>query len=150
MNPPLQTILFAPYLEGMHGDDGGTLARALVEECLGAFARRGLDVTPSLALRLVEVLSLTLTSRRLEQTLSLEQVVAPPPHDGAAPTARSTPHPLLETLAKTQERLRKALKELDECLPRGGASVEVGIADELRPLLMQSHGVLDDALAYGK
>lgn len=150
MNPSLQTILFAPYLEGMHGDAGGILARAFLQECHTWLSRHGIDPTPSVALRLVEVLSLTLTSRSLEQTLSLEHVVTPPPHDAPSPTGRSTPHPLLETLAKAQERLRKALKELDECLPRGSTAGETGLADELRPLLMQSQGILEDALVHGR
>ena len=145
-----QDAVFGAYHHGMHGDAGGTVARAFLEETSILLRRRGVELTPNIVLRIAEILSLALTGRQIERALSDEQTVQPPPGDIPPVNGRSTLHPLAEALAKNQERLRKALKELEESFTRGGAPVEVGLADELRPLLLQAEGVLDDALAHGK
>lgn len=142
-------VVFTPYRHGIHNDPDGTLARVFIDETCALLARRGVEVTPNIVLRLSEIVSLTLIARQIEAALACEHAIVTPPGE-SGPTGRSSTHPFVETLAKTQERLRKAIKEFEEASVKIGASIETGLADELRPLLLQTTGVLEDALSHGK
>jgi hypothetical protein len=53
-----------------------------------------------------------------------------------------------EALGKAQERLRKAVKELEEYYARTGSPIEIGLADLMKPVLKRAEGVLEDALEF--
>ncbi|MDX9975522.1 MAG: hypothetical protein RBU21_21225, partial [FCB group bacterium] len=93
------------------------------------------------ALRLVEVLSATLTARALEQSV-YDKGVVQHADDGADPKL----HPFLEAMAKAMERRRKALSELEDSCACAGKPAEFNLADSLRPLLKRTEGILEECL----
>lgn len=138
------------------GEEDGVL-RLFGRELEGMLRKHGVEPTPLLAIRVEDVVASWLTARRLEDALC---------EDGAsgldeARTARGAaaapgglvraPHPLLEAAGKARERLRKALKELEDACTAGRGDEKLGaagLAEEVRPLLRLGDGVLDDALAF--
>ncbi len=81
---------------------------------------------------------------RLERALLLEGPL--PDRTPDAPKAPAV-HPALEAASKARERLRKAMKELEDALGQSeGGTAARGIADAVRPLLRQAEGLLDESL----
>jgi len=140
--------VFAPFLAGTPGDPDGSAARAFLGEMEELLTACGVAKTPLVALRVVEVLSATLTGRALEEPLYAEGIVQGPLSAEKAQT-RPSLHPFLEASAKVLDRRRKALTELeDACTRTGGAPMEIGLADEMKPILKKAEGVLEEVLAY--
>jgi len=107
------------------------------------FKARGIQDTPLIALRAIDVGIHCLLVRRLELVLT--------------PTVKENGEITLDIsgamadhIGKTRERLRKAIRELEDACARLGSPVDVGIADQLLPLvretrdLLQNHSVEDD------
>jgi hypothetical protein len=96
-------------------------------------------------LRLEDVLSSYLVVRRLQQAVWLTETEE---HEsgraGVAAIAAAA-----ESLAKARERLRKAMKELEDLCAKTGTPIDVGLADRVQPLLERTKGVLEDALQQG-
>ena len=134
---------FEPFISGTPGDHNGAAARAFLEEMESMLETRGVAKTVPVALRVVEVLSATLTARALEQAVYTKGVVQQEEND-----ADPKLHPFLEAMAKAMERRRKALSELEDSCARVGKPIEAGLAETLRPLLKRADGVLEDALDY--
>lgn len=51
-----------------------------------------------------------------------------------------------EAAGKARERLRKAMKELEDSCAKAGTPIEKGLADRVRPLLKRAEGVLEESL----
>jgi hypothetical protein len=151
------------------GDDGwGKLATEAEERTIivpfvqgteELIKRRGVEVTPLVAMRAGALLTDWLIARRIEEALRKEGVcrdelrktakTARSADDAPAESTYSVMHPLVEALGKARERERKAIKEFEDAL--GGAappSAEGGLATELAPLLRAGDGVLEDALQF--
>ncbi|MDX9972721.1 MAG: hypothetical protein RBU21_07020, partial [FCB group bacterium] len=99
---------FDPFVAGTPGDEGGAAARAFLEEMETMLKARGIPKSVPVALRLVEVLSATLTARALELSV-YDKGVVQHADDGADPKL----HPFLEAMAKAVERRRKARSDLE-------------------------------------
>lgn len=134
---------FNPFVSGTPGDDDGTAARAYLAEMEAMLKERGIPKSVPVALRLVEVLSATLTARALEQAVYDKGVV-----QGGTDEVDPKLHPLVEAMAKAMERRRKALSELEESCACAGKPAEFNLPDALRPLLKRTEGVLEDALEF--
>lgn len=150
MDTALGDWILGPHLEPCgtcgHAAVSEDVARALAEHMLALFAACGVTTTPLVLLRLEDVLSSYLVVRRMQQAVwaadTEEQESA---RAGlAALTAGAEP------LAKARERLRKAMNELETLCAKAGTPIDVGLADRVQPLLEQTKGVLDEALARGR
>lgn len=109
------------------------IAMCLVEDMAEFLKSHGVRQTPLVALRVHDVLSSFLDVLHAEEALA----VSDEPKTAA-----------IESAAKARERLRKAMKELEESCERLGSPISKGLADAMKPILQASEGVLEDALAY--
>jgi len=113
-------------------------------------AERGVPLTPLILLRLEDLMTAWLAARRIEAILWETGVFADAPkrrgQDGDEPALTVTA--LVDHAGKARERTRKAMKDLEEACEKLGAPIDQGLADTVKPLLEQSAGVLEDALAF--
>jgi hypothetical protein len=111
---------------------------------------RGVPLTPLILLRLEDVMTSWLAARRIESILWESGVFAeaPPKRGQEADAAALAVSSLVDHAGKARERTRKAMKDLEEACEKLGAPIDQGLADAVKPLLEQSAGVLDDALAF--
>ncbi len=68
----------------------------------------------------------------------------------AAPTpppAKEPPNPLVaaEAVGKARERMRKAMKELEDFCDRAGKPIEEGLADTVKPIMKKTEGLAEKA-----
>jgi hypothetical protein len=138
--------------------------RALVRGMVELFGARGVVETPLLALRVDDVCVSFLLVRRAEMGLVVEvpkeenkkavQEGKTPPAgaDQASPVkvdkkqaAKTviTSAATMEAVGRARERMRKAMKELEESCAKMGKPVDVGIADVMKPIMMQGAGVME-------
>ena len=114
--------------------------RIYIRKFLGAiqqlFISSGVKDTPLLALRVVDVAVHLLLSRRQERALIPEEKCDGTPELSGA---------LADQIGKGRERLRKAIKELEEACARLGSPVDTGIAGQLLPLVRQTSDLLQNA-----
>jgi hypothetical protein len=122
----------------LHEDEREWAVR-LVDAFEHSFDDFGMLRTPLLALRTEDVVVLRLLVRRLENRLA-------EPAEETSPK-RGTDDPL-EAVGKARDRLRKAMKELEELYPKSALSAGAGLADIMKPILKQADGVIEDALAF--
>lgn len=113
-------------------------------------AERGVPLTPLILLRLEDLVGAWLAARRIESHLWASGVfTAEAPKRGQeAADAGVAVSSLVDHAGKARERTRKAMKDLEEACEKLGTPIDQGLADAVKPLLEQSHGVLDDALAF--
>lgn len=129
---------------------GLTMPEAEVAEAWRAgmndtYERHGVERTPLLILREEDVLMSFLTVRRMEESIAAAR------NEKASEETRAgqpTIAAQIEAAGKARERMRKAVKELEESCARAGTPIAVGIADTVRPLLKRSQGVIEDAVAF--
>ncbi len=114
-------------------DTHRALAACLVEDMAAFLKSHGVRQTPLVVLRVHDVLASFLDVLGAEETLAATDE----PKTAA-----------VESAAKARERLRKAMKELEESCERLGSPIGKGLADAMKPILKASEGVLEDALAY--
>ncbi len=137
------------------------------------FASRGVDVTPTVSLRAMEVITWAYIAREIQGTVSSDGVTVQEEQkeqkkrkkeegasggtdaDAATTTAEKKKtdwrlHPAVEALAKTWERLRKAMKELEDTCKNAGTPVNKGLPDIVKPLLEKTEGILEEALEHEK
>jgi len=113
-------------------------------------AERGVPLTPLILLRLEDLTTAWLAARRIEAVLWDTGVFTETPtrrgHEAEASHAAVSA--LVEHAGKARERTRKAMKDLEEACEKLGTPIDQGLADQVKPLLEQSAGVLEDALAF--
>lgn len=161
--------MMAAVLWTGHISEGGQLVasedkavvEALCREMTSLLEDRGVEMTPLAALRVEDVLVGHLTVRALAAVLRRDGVTLelpvrtrekdPADSGSAPPPAKSlVVHPAVEALGKAQERLRKAMNELEETCARAGAPMAKGLGSRMKPILKQAEGVLEDALEYAE
>ena len=110
------------------------LERALIADFVGDiptyFRQAGIPISPFTAIRVHDVLASLLSVYRIESA-----------SDGDAPA-------IDEQAAKARERLRRAMKELEELCAKAGSPIQTGLPDSVKPLLHKAQGVLEAALAF--
>ena len=99
------------------------------------FKARNVQESPLLTLRVVDVGVHYLLARRLETALS-------PRVDDEGAAVLEISGALADQIGKTRERLRKAIRELEDACARLGAPVDVGIADEVAPMARATRDLL--------
>ncbi len=96
---------------------------------------RGVQESPLLHLRMIDVGIHHLLARRLELGLM-------PREDADGTVALEVSGTLADQIGKTRERLRKAIRELEDACARLGTPIDVGIADQLLPLVRETQDLL--------
>lgn len=111
--------------------------RVYIRKFLGAvqqlFLSSGVKDSPLLALRVVDVAVHLLLTRRQELAL-----IPADSNDGTPELSGA----LADQIGKGRERLRKAVKELEEACARLGSPVDTGIAGQMLPLVRQTADLL--------
>lgn len=107
------------------------LNRKLVRGIAKLLKARGVAENPLLALRVNEVAVTWLVSRRVEAGLA--------PEDDTSAAPRTSPAQA-EAIGKARERLRKAIRELEEYCERAGTPIDQGLADLMKPVIQQIQG----------
>jgi hypothetical protein len=150
MDNALGQVILGPHLEpwgaGGHGAPMEDVARSIAEAMLALFEEYGVAMTPLVVMRLEDVLSSYLVVRRLQQAMWLTETE----EQESARASVAAMAAAAEPLAKARERLRKAMKELEDLCAKAGTPIDVGLAERVQPLLERTKGVLDDALSHGK
>lgn len=91
---------------------------------------RGVVENPLLVLRVNDVVVSWLLARRMEAGLGAGE-------EGESPRTTSAQ---AEAIGKSRERLRKAIKELEEYCARAGTPIDTGLADLMKPVIQQIQG----------
>lgn len=110
--------------------DEAELNRQFVRGVEALLRERGVVENPLLVLRIDDVVVSWLLTRRMESGLE-------PGDSGEAPRTTSAQ---AEAIGKSRERLRKAIKELEEYCERAGTPIDTGLADQLKPVIQQIQG----------
>jgi hypothetical protein len=106
---------------------------------LGQFlAAHGVAPTPLLALRVQALVLHAVQAARLEATLSAGALVLWPEPDSRG---RAALNPAVEAAAKERERMRKAIKELEDACQAAGTPIHQGLPDHVRDLLAKTAGI---------
>ena len=114
------------------------VADHLVQDMETLLDAHGVAPTPLVVLRVHDVLVSLLV------TLQLERYVGEKGAASSGDDAKCAVLPEVESAAKARERLRKAMKELEDACARAGTPIDQGLADEVKPLLKQAEGITDD------
>ncbi|MCK5862236.1 MAG: hypothetical protein KAH38_07115 [Candidatus Hydrogenedentes bacterium] len=99
------------------------------------FKTKGVQETPLLALRVIDVGIHSLLARRLERVLE-------PSVKENGEVSLDISGPQADHIGKIRERLRKAIRELEDACTRLGSPIDVGIADQLLPLVRETQQLL--------
>ncbi len=148
------TDLFFDDLRARHADGNlvgpdAPLVDAFITQMRRHIDDSGVAVSPFLLIRLEEILVLWLINRRMLDELCARTVFDQPedtsqPDDTPQKPRKSSP--LVETACKTQERMRKAMKELEELLAKAGIANDNGMPDALMKLIDDAKDAFEDAL----
>ncbi|MFP4502918.1 MAG: hypothetical protein ACLFTT_18140 [Candidatus Hydrogenedentota bacterium] len=121
------------------------ITAVFVEQMQATFTAGGVALTPLIVLRTEDVIVSHLMVRRIEHGLA---------ESGAAELEtkeqRATRAAIIEAAGKARERLRKAMKDLEDACTKAGTPIDTGLADRLRPLLQQAEGTIEDALRFAR
>ncbi len=116
--------------------------RLLLAEFEGMFEQFGVPDTPCRNLRMLDVVIAYVHARRLDALLADAQA-------NAESEAKGPPQlSLFDAAGKAHERMRKAMKELEDYCNKAGTPVDVGLADIMKPIIEKAEGVLEDALEF--
>ena len=115
------------------------LNRAFIRATAAYLAAVGVPETPFLTLRISDLVSTWLLSRRLETALT-------PAEGQPAPCPTIA---LAGAIGKSRERLRRAIKELEQCCARTATSVRQGIIEQMHQavLTVQAADPIDEPAA---
>lgn len=124
-----------------------SLATCLWEGVASLLRRHGVEQTPIILLRSDDVVASFLVVRRLERRLVGGE-------GGCADLEEKKPAKdvqlqLIEALGRARERLRKAMKELEETCGKVAVPSEVCIPDQMKPILKEAEGILEKCLESG-
>lgn len=135
---------------GLLPPDAENTALAWADALEALLIERGVPLTPLILVRLEDLATAWLIARRLEDALWHRGVfcAAPPKRRQDTDDAAQAVSPLVEQSGKARERVRKAMKDLEEACEKLGTPIDQGLADAVRPLLRAADGVLADALAF--
>lgn len=100
--------------------------------------RRGVADSPLVALRLEDVIAARIHVHRVEVGMGSLEIS----EDTKAVVV------LIEAAGKARERMRKAMKEFEDACAKAGTPIDRGLADQLKPLLQKTAGVIEDALRF--
>lgn len=117
----------APWMS----EEEAVLSRKLAQGILDVFCARGVNEHAFLALRIDELVVTWLFVRRLEATH------AP---DGEADGPVRVTAAQVEAVGKCRERLRKAIKELEDYCARDGSPAGTGLAELVGPVVRNVQG----------
>lgn len=106
------------------------LNRELVGGLKQQLEQRGVAESPLLFLRVDDVAVSWLLTRRMEAGLG-------PGEDGETPRTSAAQ---ADAIGKSRERLRKAIKELEEYCERAGTPIDTGLADRMKPVIQEVQG----------
>lgn len=106
------------------------LNRQLVDSVKELLKNRGVAENPLLVLRVDDIAVSWLLTRRMEASLG-------PGEDGQSPRTSAAQ---ADAIGKSRERLRKAIKELEEYCERAGTPIDTGLADLMKPVIQQVQG----------
>lgn len=106
------------------------LNRQLVEGVKKLLKDRGVAENPLLVLRVDDIVVSWLLTRRMEAGLG-------PGEDGERPRTSAAQ---ADAIGKSRERLRKAIKELEEYCERAGTPIDTGLADLMKPVIQEIQG----------
>ena len=135
--------------------DEKELVDQFVKEMLAFYRKNGACITPLLILRLDDIAQTYLLIQRLENTLlsSPSSPLGSMEGEGVLTVSKSGSTPkkegdnvVLEMLGKVRERLRKAIKELEESSTKAFTTLPQGIADRMRPIIKKAEGILENSL----
>lgn len=115
-------------------------AREFINRMMKLFQGAGVLETPLLALRVQDLLVHWILAQRLERALLLSPEETPAEKALAAAA---------DAIGKNRERIRKAMKELEEYCQKAGTPIDRGIADEMKPILEKTRD-LPDAVLCGR
>lgn len=91
---------------------------------------RDVAENPLLVLRINDIVVSWLLARRMEESLG--------PDDQGQAVRTSAAQ--ADAIGKSRERLRKAIKELEEYCDRAGTPIDTGLADLMKPVIQQIQG----------
>ncbi len=104
--------------------------------------RRGAEETPAVGMLKEDLVMNDLLLLRLEEQLWTWKE----PATDDKKTGRDKELALLEAYGRWQDRRRRAMNEFEDQIARTGTPLGGGLADQLKPLLKKTEGVLDDAI----
>lgn len=120
-------------------EDERKTAIELAKDFEDMFNERGIAPTPFANLRAAEIILLETHARRIEARLKdFPAIVSENTKRGA------TLEELIECAGKARERVRKAVKELEEYCANAGTPIDKGLAGTMRPILKKAEGIFDD------
>ncbi|NLN93103.1 MAG: hypothetical protein GX130_07350 [Candidatus Hydrogenedens sp.] len=103
----------------------------------------GVATSPLLIFRVSDIAMQWLVVRRLENSLFQSE----DDEQGGLPTVTTA---LADHIGKGRERLRKAIRELEDACARLGTPIDAGLADEMAPLMRETRELMDGADFSGK
>lgn len=103
----------------------------------------GVVFSPLLFFRINDIAMQWLVVRRLENSLWQSEET----ESGDLPTVTTA---LADHIGKGRERLRKAIRELEDACTRLGTPVDAGLADEMAPLMRETRELMDGASFSGE
>lgn len=112
--------------------------RKFVKSLRALLGSRGVPESTLLSLRVADVAVHLLLVKRLETALTPEM-------DAGAATPGIT-GALAEQVSKGRERLRKAVRELEDTCTRLGKPLDTGLADEMLPVVRKTGDMLQQAV----
>lgn len=124
-------------------DEERSLAKDLLWRLRKLFKERGVAETPLMVLRVDDLCVSLLLAKRAEEALAPNAGLGTEQTKGSGERGSLTA--AVESAGRTRERLRKAMKELEEACAKMGTPVDVGLADRMRPLLKRTAGILEEA-----
>ncbi len=129
----------AVRVEGWMREEEALLAQEMVRALQRVLKKQGAPDTPLVALRVNDVVVSYLLVRRAEEGLR-----PPVLEEDVGADVAVTPASVIEGIGKTRERLRKAMKELEEYCAKVGAPTGKGLADRMAPLMKKGEGALEE------
>lgn len=128
-----QALLVERLIEGRPAWER-RVAQELAEALRAMLMEQGIGLSPLVVVRVHDVCESVMQVLRIEAAVD--------PQDEAGPVKQ------LENAGKARERMRKAMKEFEDVCAKQGAPVGAGLADIMKPILRETEGVLDDAMAF--
>jgi hypothetical protein len=130
-----ELALGAPWMS----DKEHIVAKKFVAGLRRFFKQRGVAENPLIVLRVEDLCFSLLLARRAEEALPTENEIT-------KKTSERTPS-AIEVAGRARERLRKAMKELEEACAKLGTPVDTGLADRMKSIMQRSVGVIEEITA---
>ncbi len=134
----------APWLP----DDERVAHQRMLAALRRFFRRMGVQDTPLLAMHAADLIATALLVARLERELAgFAAGETTNNQDTREADARLRALiALADAVGKARERMRKAMKELEDYCTRAGTPIDAGIADIMKPIVRKVDDVLEQSL----